>query len=342
MSSRIAQDRQIRKMIKDLGLTLRADPILTLVTYCRKRVQAFLKNHPYKTLTDVLGIVGGKLGTIFIEIHDDEDVARIKQEYVSKGETSFARLEKELGPDVYGITFRRLSRERWEREFVSISDCRGEKGPKSYCTKWHELAHLLTIPPQLELKFYRSDAGASPKDPVEALMDIIAGTLGFSGEIVVEHAEGGISFDKIQGLREKLCGEASFTASLIGFVQGWPTPCLLVEAGLGMKKRERIELAQGRFDFIQPPQPVLRALKITSSEAARRSGLRIHQNMRVPESSVIYRVFYTSTDYLEGLEDLSSWESSDGSTLPECRVIVKAKKFWGKVYTLIVPSEYVH
>lgn len=342
MSSRIAQDQKVRKMIKDLGLKLGADPILTLLTYCRRRVRAFLENHPYATLTDILGIVAGKMGTIFIEIHNDEELASIKHEYLSKGEISFARLEKELGSDVYGITFRRMSRERWEREFVSIIDCRGEKGPKSYFTKWHELAHLLTIPSQLELKFYRSDVGASPKDPVEALMDIIAGTLGFSGEIVAGHAEGGISFEKIQGLREKLCREASFTASLIGFVQGWPTPCLLVEASLGMKKRERDELAQGRFDFNQPPQPVLRALKITSSEAARRRGLRIHQNMRVPESSVIYRVFYTNADYLEDLEDLSSWESSDGSTLPDYRVIVKAKKFWGKVYALIVPSEYVH
>lgn len=342
MSSRIAQDRKVRKMIKDLGLRIGADPILTVVTYCRRRVETFLENHRYTTLIDVISIVAGRVGTIFIEIRSDEDVARIKNEYLSKGEKSFARLEKDLGPEVYGITFRRMSREMWEREFVSIIDCRGEKGPKSYFTKWHELAHLLTLPSQLELKFYRSDVGASPKDPVEALMDIIAGTLGFSGDIVVEHAEGGISFEKIQGLREKLCGEASFTASLIGFVQGWPTPCLLVEAGLGVKKRERDELVQGRFDFKKLPQPVLRALKITSSETARRRGLRIHRNMRVPESSVISRVFDTDADYLEGVEDLSSWESSDGSRLPECRVTVKAKKFWGKVYALIVPSEYAH
>jgi hypothetical protein len=235
-----------------------------------------------------------------------------------------------------------MSREEWEREFVSIIDCRGEKGSKSYFTKWHELAHLLTIPPQLELKFYRSDAGMSEKDPVEALMDIVAGALGFPSDLVAENAQGAISFEKIQGLREKLCGEASFTASLIGFVQGWPTPCLLVEAGLGMKKRERDELSQGIFEFRALPRPTLRALRVTASETARRRGLRIHQNMRVPESSVIHRVFDGGADYLEGLENLSWWESSDGGRLPKCPVKVEARRFGTKIYALIVPSEYIH
>ena len=68
-----------------------------------------------------------------------------------RGEKIFATLEQELSEDVFAITYRRNNGEYWEREFVSVIDSRGSKASRVYFTKWHELAHLLTLIDQLRL-----------------------------------------------------------------------------------------------------------------------------------------------------------------------------------------------
>lgn len=339
MASRLNQKREVRTLARDLGLKVGAEPVRAIVEYCRRRVQAYVEEYRCESLTDLLEIVGAKIGVVFVEVHDDGDIVRLAREHVAKGEHSFARIDEELHGDVYGITIRRTACKSWEPPYVAIIDCRGEKKPRSYFTKWHEIAHLLTLPPQLKLKFYRSDLAAAPKDPLESLMDLIAGNIGFFSELVAAHASGSLSFEKIQKLRENLCPEASFTSSLIGLVSSWPTPCILVEAGLGLKKQERETLLQGRFAFRSAPSPALRARNVTINEAARKRGLRIHKNMRVPENSVIYRVFEGEADQLEDVENLASWESSGGSQLPGCSVVVSARRYATKVYALVAPSK---
>ncbi len=84
---------------------------------------------------------------------------------------------------------------------MSIIDCRGEKSWRNYFSKWHELAHLLTLTPQTRFKFCRTHCVAEQKDPEEAAMDVIAGAVGFLPDLIREHASGDISFDKVFQLR---------------------------------------------------------------------------------------------------------------------------------------------
>jgi hypothetical protein len=324
------------KLARDLGIGATDDPIAAVIKFCDKRVQDFLKSFPEcNTLTELLDCIAAKLGTVFEIVTTDEDLRQIQKKYLSEGEKIFATLDQELSEDVFAITYRRNNREDWEREFVSVIDSRGSKAARAYFTKWHELAHLLTLTDQLRLSFRRTHVAKSFNSPEEALMEMIAGHFGFYGPFIKPHIGGTISFEAIEALRREVCPEASQQSALIGIVKAWPQPCLLVNARLATKKGEALQ--QNLFSS-NSSSSSLRSVHVTINEAARRNHLAIFENMRVPESSIIYRVFQ-GMPYGEAVENLSSWESSKGFRLRDRLVEVQAKGSWEAVDALITPSK---
>src|SRR5918993_1076314 len=292
------------KLARDLGIGATDDPIAAVIKFCDKRVQDFLKSFPEcNTLTELLDCIAAKLGTVFEIVTTDEDLRQIQKKYLSEGEKIFATLDQELSEDVFAITYRRNNREDWEREFVSVIDSRGSKAARAYFTKWHELAHLLTLTDQLRLSFRRTHVAKSFNSPEEALMEMIAGHFGFYGPFIKPHIGGTISFEAIEALRREVCPEASQQSALIGIVKAWPQPCLLVNARLATKKGEALQ--QNLFSS-NSSSSSLRSVHVTINEAARRNHLAIFENMRVPESSIIYRVFQ-GMPYGEAVQKLSSW-----------------------------------
>jgi hypothetical protein len=167
-------------------------------------------------------------------------------------------------------------------------------------------------------------------------MEVIAGHFGFYGPIVQPHTSGTISFDAIEALRQKLCPVASQQSALIGIVKAWPRPCLLINAQLAKKKSVA---RQGNLFGSKDSGDSLRAVHVTVNEAARQDNFAIFENMRVPESSIIHRVFY-DVPHGEAIENLSTWRTSKGFTLPDCRVRVEAKRSWESVDALIVPKKH--
>ena len=337
MPTMLKNDIQVWNLARDLGIKPKDDPLGDIVHYCLRQVRAFLKEFPCDSLSDLLEVAAAKLDTIFLEIHSDEDLQRIKSEYLKKGETGFALLDKELGPKVYAITFRRLNAKKGERQFVSVIDCRGDKAFRTYFSKWHELAHLLTLTQQLRLKFCRTHTTENKNDPEEAVMEIIAGEIGFLPEIVRQHAKGEISFEKIDELREVLCSGASLQSSVIGFTKRWSSPCILIEAGLGYKRSEIRRLAQNAFDFADQPTAELRVLHANANEPAREAGIFIPKNIRVPKTSVVYQIF--NDDLLtqaEAVENLSLWEPTTKPRAIDRQVTVKARRNGDHVLALII------
>jgi len=340
MNSKLKSSPQIWQLAADLGLRPKEDPVASIVEYCKRRVRKMLPElGACDSLSKLLDWVGARLETAFEEIQSDEDLQRIKQLYCSRGETGFANLEIELSDEVFGITFRRLRAEPWENKFVSVIDCRGNKAQRSYFTKWHEVAHLLALTAQRRLAFRRTHA-TSVRDPEESLMDIVAGQVAFLPEIVGENLGKEISFEEIDRLRAKLCPQASFYSSVIGFVQSWPRPCVLVEAKLAAKKSEaRVATEQSSFGFIGSPRLDLRAVKVSPNPAARDVGIQIFNNMRVPRCSVISEVFRGTNGKGEQVEDLSWWETSQRVRLQPTTIQVKARKYLDSVLALIIPVQ---
>lgn len=338
MAFKLKDSPVIWKLAKDLGIKVITDPVSDILNFCDKKVKSFLREFPEcSTLSEFLGVVAAKVRTKFVEIQSDEELDAIQKEYVAKGETIFATLKEELAGETFGITIRLQKHEPWENEFVSIIDCRDEKSSRSYFTKWHEIAHLLSLTDQQRLQFHRTHHKSSEHDPEEAMIDIIAGKFGFYESFISNRAKGDVSFEIIEELCSELCAESSYQAALIGFIKAWPKPCLLVYCEPALKKGEYALIDQGRFGFIDPPTPSLRAVKATPSIPAITMNFRVHQNMRVPESSIIRVVFNGHSDYAEAEENMSSWVASSGSCLPDCATNVKAKRHGRGVYAIISP-----
>ena len=330
---------KIHALASDLGIKPSGDPVREIVRFCGKRVRRFLRDFPdCATLAELLDLAASKLGTKFEEIHSDEELDEVRVRYSRLGEKAFASLHEELPAQVFGVTFRRTARKPWELPFVSVIDCRGEKRFRSYYTKWHELGHLLILTDQMRLTFRRTHFGLEDKDPEEALVDVIAGEFGFLPDLVRPLANGQPSFDAIEDIRAKLCPEASQQASLIGIAKAWPTPCIVLQAQLALKRGEKRDLAQGGFHFQDRPKEVLRAVQVTPNDAARAANFVIFQNMRIPERSVINRVFAGDAVDAQAVENLSWWESSDGSQLPDVTIFVQARSSWDGVQAIVAQS----
>lgn len=339
MARSLKSSFQIVRLAADLRLPHRGDPVAAIVAFCHERINGILEKFGCRTLSDLTQAAAAELDTLFIEIHRDSQLDDVRADYLARRELVFATLDEQLGPHVYAITFKLTHPFEGDRRYLSVIDCRGAKAARAYFSKWHELAHLLTLTSQARLKFYRTHAQPEEKDPEEALMDVIAGEVGFCSRLVHPHATGDVTFEKIDALRERLCPEASQQASLIGLVKSWPTPCVLVQARPALKASEQHSLAQERFGFCDPPSPVLRAVKVTVNGAAERAGIAIHRNMRVPDRSIIGQVFENGTSSLEAREDLAWWVSSDGRGLARRPVTVRARRRGDAAEALISPID---
>lgn len=333
MPPRLADKPEVLALAQDLGLKPGDNPVQDILRHVRKNVRSFLKEVPCERLSDLLRLVATKVDTLIIEVHSDDDLRKIREEYVAGREFCFAEIESEFAdPHTYGITYRLQAPKAGQRTFVSVIDCRGDKGWRSYFTKWHELAHLLALTPQQRLKFYRTHAPDHDKDPEESVMDAIAGNIGFFDEIVRKHAKQPVSFNAISDLKARLCPEASNQASLLGFFHAWPKPCLLVDAKLAWKKRDAVRIAHG---LVELEEAALRAVRVAANEPARAQNFFIPENMRVPKNSVIAHVLDGPDAQMEAEEDLSWWTSSDGGRLPPIRIWVVARRTQVGVQALI-------
>ena len=338
MAPKLSHNLTIRTLAADLRLRPSEDPVSEIIRYCHKQVKQFLADLPSccSNPTELLALVANKVRTEFREVHSDQDLENVRKEFVDKKEAGFVTLHKELDGYVLGITLKRLNPKPWDLSYVSVIDCRGENLRRAFFTKWHELVHLLILTDQSRLVFRRTHTAEQRKNPEEALVDVVAGTLAFYADLVRPHAKGEISFEAIEAVRLKICPSASQQSALLGITQVWPASCILVEARLAHKAGE-IDLDQGSFAFKKVPAPVLRAVHAKPNDIARKVGIKVIPHFRVPPKSVIYRVFHEGLTYAEAVEDLSLWASSSGSRWGAGPVLVKARRFGDSVQALIIP-----
>lgn len=337
MTGKLRNNLMVRTLASDLGLKPTEDPVSEIIKFCHKKVARFLADFPHcSNPVELLKVVADQLRTEFREVHSDAELEQVRAEFLDKKEPGFISVHKELEGEVLGITFKRVNPQPWDLSYISLVDCRGANKIRAYYTKWHELVHLLILTDQSRLVFRRTHVLNHPKSPEEALVDVIAGTLAFYPPMVLAHAKGDISFEKIEELRNKLCPSASRQAALLGITKGWPTACILLDVRLAYKAGQ-VDTNQQSFVFKRIAAPSLRAVHATPNDAARKLGCKAIPNFRVPRESVIRRVFDERLPYAEAVEDLSSWTSSEGTRWGEGTVVVKARFVEDSVQALLVP-----
>ena len=324
------------KLASDLGLTASKAPSEGIRSYARRRIRKILKEAGHgRTPAEDLEIARAALGTTFVVIQSDEDLAMLQKRYVTRREFGFAMLADEFDGDVLAVTIQLTSPKQDEPLFVSVIDARGDRSYRIFFSKWHELAHLVTMTDQSRIRFHRTHADAGLDDPEERLMDKIAGDCAFLPERILPHLPRDFDLNALVGLKKELCPECSEQAFLIGVMNAMPTGAILIRAQFDMKVGQKKQLAQSSFDFRGPPALALRAVETNSNDVE--PGFMIPRNMRVPANSVIARVMETG-DAGNAREDLSWW-STQGRSLRERAVDVSARKTAAGVQALLVPRK---
>lgn len=324
-----------------------SDPVNSILRLCHDKIAAWLHTASQITSLDELrSMVCGHLSLVFEEFHSDEELVQLIRKYVALGEKGFAGIKATFGDDVFATLAERHHRKHaGEARYVAFIDLRGEKAARRYFTRWHEIAHLLTMVKQLELPFRHRSSG--PRDPIEQLMDVIAGEVGFYEPMfrpAVEGAvtlEGRLTFAIVDNIRASMCPQASFHATLIACSRFAPTPVVNLEVGMGLKKAEADLLRSGQMGMFgsTEPEKKLRALVAVSNDAAKKVGLRVNPNMQVPDVSLLAYLFHDSDDQREavGRESLLTWRHSDGTSTGEMDVVIEARRMRDRVIAIATP-----
>lgn len=347
---RLDRSKEILAIASQMGISS-ASPARGIVDACRQQVSQWIEGKPISTFAMLEEIVCNKLQLVFEIIRADSDIECLVEKYASKGEIAFAYIRNCFDEHTYGTLFkRRNARKNASDKYVAFIDCRGDKGARCYFSKWHEIAHVMTNFDQMEIPFHRSTVNI--KDDTELLMDRIAGEIGFLDELFCPvmddelRSEQRLTFGAVDKIQSRVCDDASFHSTLIACCQRVNKPTVYLEAKLAYKKSEKQLLNSGQDDFLESsfpesiPKPKLRATIVKPNPQATDAGIDIHQNMEIPETSAIYRLYSSQLDELidiKAQENLSTWTHSNGSTLKDTEVLIEARKYKDSLYAIITP-----
>ena len=321
-------------------------PVNHILDYCHRRIDAWVAEAG--GISDIDGLeslVTQKLQMVFEEIRTDEDWERLKEIYArGKKEFVFGAIRTKFDDDhslTYGALVERRNADPTDLDrFVAVIDCRGSKLARRFFTRWHEIAHRLTTHADMPEPVYRSE-----HDPIERMMDEIAGHVGFYDPLfrpAYQQAilgQSHLKFGTVETIISGAFPAASFQATLFACTRRLPTPVIYLEAALNHKKEVKRKLAMPSLFDVDPPLGELRAVKVIQNKAAQQDGFTIPTNMRVPAASVIYRLFNADPQTVgDGEECLSHWESR-GRSLGRRAVVVEARKVPDRVIAIVQPIE---
>ena len=302
---RSGTDRRVIKIARNLGLDAEHNTIEQIINYCLRIIESWPGIEKVATITELETLACERLNLEFEEIHADADIERLVRKYAAQGEFGFATIRSGFDKETFGTTYFRINvPPGTPKRYVAFIDCRGEKLYRRFFTRWHEIAHLLTNPPQASQPVNRSTIA---RCPVEQLMDKIAGVVGFYdpifGQAMHRHAQESLTLDHVETIRLTYCPVASFQATLITCVQRIDEPAIYVEAGLGYKTDEGKKVYSEQMSFLPDdlPEAKLRVLQASPNAAAKAARLRIDRKMEIPPGSLIERLFSQSPSALTDL-----------------------------------------
>jgi len=293
----------------------------------------------------LLQIVAGMLSMKILFIREDSDLHRYAEELGAAWPELGAQLRIEfLRSDTMGLLLAHPSPAPGAHRNYAFVDARGDRSVRAYFTAWHEVAHLLLHPPQLAFSGFRRVSGdGKMRDPVEALVDQVAGELAFYEPFVKpalssELARGGLlTLEGVDRIGGAVAPEASFSATAHALVRMVETPVAFLIADMRLKPTEERALVQSQLSLIEGPVPQerLRVVSTFPNETARAVGFQVFQHMRVPPGSVVMQAFERpELGTVTGDESQADWESG-GRALAPLALRVEARRFSSVVYALV-------
>ena len=348
----IGYDHRVVQLARSLGLPGRGDCLSQLRQHAVTRVDQIVAEwpEPIVSLETLLQIVAGRLSVCVEYIRTDADVERIATERAAYASNLASTLRCEFVRGASeGLLIGHENPKTGDRRYLVVIDARGERAVRAYFTAWHEIAHVLTTPPQLEFKLFRRTPTPEEvrKDPIESAVDHVAGAIAFYERIfgpVLDGAvrrEGRVTFLAVERARAAVAASASSYSATVAAVRLRHEALCFVRAELGLKPTEvrKLRSVQEELGLGIEPEVIERKLRLVDvimNDEARRSGLRLHEHLRVPENSVILRVHQQQLDgEYAARENQASWATSTGGPLPSMPISVSATRRGASVYALV-------
>ena len=313
-----AYELELKRVAEELHLGPAGNFEDMIVQHCLKRLQDWVAAHGNPpTLSDLADGFAASLDLRITEVRSEEGIDAVLEEIAPIQKAVIEDLKTEFGGDTDAITVRRMNPKPWDRKYWAIINCQEWHHFRRYYSKWHEIVHRLLDGQQLAFAFRRTTQNRP--EPAEALVDRVAATLAFYPDMfepVVreEYArEGRLTFDAIDSVRERIAPDASREATANACLRYVTSPVWLLQCHMGLKASEMRRLNDPQTSFFpeEPPEVKLRVRNSSYSPSADRLGVRFHQNMRVPESSIVSLGFHDAwTEPQQGIEALDAWETS--------------------------------
>lgn len=345
-------DRRIVRLARKLGLPTERHSREGVREYALQRLERILASTPFEADSpkELKQTAAAELDIQLEHLESDEDMGRLADQY-GAGYPNLGRLLREefIDTDTEGLLLRRPIADERFRRYLSIVDARGRKRYRADFTDWHEIGHVLISPEKSTFKEVRRTPPreARLQDPIESLVDSIAGDLAFYDplfcpvlEEVVDNG-GGLSVEVIDRTRRRYKANASFYGVARAAVLASDRPACFVRAELRLKKAERRRLNsnQGELDLgaaNEPPDPDLRLVDFWANDAVKESPLELHENIRVPERSVLHEVHdHSGAQTRARVENQAWWETSKKGRYPDLPIRVEATRRGKWVYGLI-------
>lgn len=332
-------------LIRELGLSSSKDPVEQLRRYCFEKVERWVHEHGgVEDIDELFRLVCDKASVKVEIIESDDDPAEIAARYFGQGDPALARVRSHDWTRTDGLCFLRRNRKPWKRWFVAVVDARGAKASRAYFSKWHEVVHALTWPPQLRLA-YRENL-IEKKSPLEQAVDQVAAQLAFYDPIlrpVYEECSSDSecpSFALVREVRRKVAPEASLQSVAIKCVTSTSTPALFIVAKEALKVAERRKVVQAQGSLFEGrgglPDEKLRAIQVVANQAAMNAGLFIPENFQVPSGSVIAQLYERGfPGQIEVARENLCWWESGGRPRPNLEVRVEARRSGPVVYAFV-------
>lgn len=342
-----AYDEELRKVAKRLGLPSRGDLEEAILRHCAAQVAKWIDAYGQPaSLTDLLNLVATSLGVVFEEVHDSTEMDALLRRFPPQREPVMARLAHEFGNETDAVTVWRSNREPWEQPFLAVINCQDWHFHRRFFSKWHELAHRFVEGEQLRLAFRHTPVKDLRRDPEETLVDKIAATLAFYPPLFEPvfrdefQRAGRVTFNIVDETRLRVAPDASRQATILACLKHCPHAVWFVRCGMGYKRAEERSMLSPQIGLLPDeakPQPRLRVREASPSPAALRSGIRVHRNMQVPDTSVIARVDRSQwVATARGSEPLHAWQTSTsgpiGHGIMEVEAVAVDQEVWALMH----------
>ncbi len=340
-----AYDTELKRVARRLGLPRTGNIEEAIIRYCHSQVAAWIKEHGQPiTLSELSNLFATSLSMGFEEIHNEADLEDLLKRIPPKLEPIMARLQAEFDEDTDAIIVRRNNQEPWENPFLAVINCQDWHAFRRFFTKWHEIVHRLVEGQQLRFAF-RHTRTYRP-EPEEILVDRITAVIAFYPDIFQPvfyeelHFAGRLTFEVIDKTRNKIAPDASREATILACLRCCPCPVWFVRSKIGYKRIEEQILASPQMslipDYDHKPKAKLRVREAACSPVAGNSGIRIHQNMRIPDNSIITQAFQDPLRLSHtGSEQLHTWQTSSSGPIGHGVIDVEAIRVSEEVWAFV-------